>query len=324
MEVEEHAYLHNWVDQGELDAGDTEEDAEDYEEWLRRDLEEREHGNVQGQRPAQAAAPRPQQVAQLPKIGTMPFTYNPLHDMESLMWVAFYIVLCSRMDKWDASLSDEQWASYALSRRALAAKLFNNAAYRYRVVFGGALGSALAGLHPTLRAICETLNQCLHRVSDLYKYTEKGQIQAAVDYARQLVSSGAAVFREIIPNPIPYNVALKAKLYMKLEDAFDAIAQQHQYWADEKHPIPFKPPADLLSSSDQEEEEPTLPQAGRAPMPTIVEEEDPSDDARPMKRIKLADPNFEFLDDMRRRNKVLRDAKIDRKTASSSIAAAWL
>ncbi|GJE97376.1 hypothetical protein PsYK624_135920 [Phanerochaete sordida] len=324
VEVDLHKYLHaRAVKNSEV--ARTEENAEGVDERTERKLAMRKAKKTQAQSQSQATASHPQQLAELPKIGTMPFRHNPLHDLESLLWLAFYIVLCSIMEKWDSRVSDEQWASYALSRRTLAAKLFNDLLFRHWLVSGGVLDPELKQLHPTLHVICDKVKQCLEDLSDLYLSAEQRQIQAALHRARQLTHSGAAISKEIIPEPIPYDEALNARLYTKIEDAFDALAEEDQYWADHQHSIAFKPRTTLLS--DQQREMITLLQAasGKAPLPTIAEEAGAeADDERPAKRNRPSAFEVEDLGNMMRRSKLQRHAMINRETVSANTAYDWM
>ena len=52
------------------------------------------------------------------------FRHNPLHDLESVFWVALWLVLCSEFAKNDPTKTEEQWAGHMVAHGNFAADLF--------------------------------------------------------------------------------------------------------------------------------------------------------------------------------------------------------
>ena len=86
-----------------------------------------------------------------------PFRHNPLHDLESVFWLALFILLCSTFVK-DTSISDAQWQQYQTARRELARKLFSDREYR-RIVMDSPdrFLQDINALHPQIREIARKL-----------------------------------------------------------------------------------------------------------------------------------------------------------------------
>ncbi|EKM56466.1 uncharacterized protein PHACADRAFT_207697 [Phanerochaete carnosa HHB-10118-sp] len=223
--------------------------------------------------------PKPYTLHILP---VMPFRHNPLHDLESVLWLALYIVLCSTIEKWDTDLPDEQWANYSLARYRLAAKVFDNSVFRADVVgSGSAFYSSLSKLHPTLQAICIKLNEYLVELVNLYMYAEQRQMQAAIEAA----SAGNTT---TVPDVILYTAARKTKFYRKAAEIFRSICKGRWFRANEKDHISFKPTTIFLSEQ-QREMIAMLEAVGQlTPAPTLSEEEDTR--SEPPKKIRKLNP----------------------------------
>ncbi|EKM53990.1 uncharacterized protein PHACADRAFT_122666 [Phanerochaete carnosa HHB-10118-sp] len=246
-------------------------------------------------------------------IYSMPFRHNPLHDLESVLWIALYIVLCSTIEKWDADLPDEEWANYSLERSRLAAKLFNDSLFRAEVVGGGnAFRWSLPKLHPTLQAISRKLNEYLVELVGLYRSAEQQQLRAANEAAS--VDNATAG-----PEAIPYTVAYTAKFYKKATGIFSSIWQEQPFRAKEKEHIVFKPRTTLLSEQ-QREMITVLETAGQPTTMATVAEEDDTDSEPPRKTRKLKHPRPEEVAAASRRGKMRQDPRQNRDTVSSSAA----
>ncbi|EKM48777.1 uncharacterized protein PHACADRAFT_132197 [Phanerochaete carnosa HHB-10118-sp] len=249
----------------------------------------------------------------LPVLHVMPFRHNPLHDLESVLWLALYIVLCSTIEKWNADLPDEEWANYSLARSRLAAKLFNDSVFRSEVIgVGNAFCSSLAKLHPAIQAICDKLDEYIMELVGLYRSAEQRQLQAAIEAAS--ASSATPV-----PEAIPYTVAHKAKFYKKATEIFSSIWNEQLIRAQEKEHIVFKPRTTLLS--EQQREMITMLETAGQPttMATVAEEED-TDSEPPRKNRKLKHPRPEEVAAASRRGKMRQDPRQNRITVSSSAA----
>ena len=93
-----------------------------------------------------------------PQLDTsVPFKHNPLHDLESVLWVALFVLLCSTYVQ-DRSISEAEWQRYRDAHRELAKKLFCNQVYRYLAMSSPKrLLQDLDSLHPRIGEIARKL-----------------------------------------------------------------------------------------------------------------------------------------------------------------------
>ncbi|GJE97361.1 hypothetical protein PsYK624_135770 [Phanerochaete sordida] len=102
------------------------------------------------------------------------FRHNPLHDLESVFWLALYLLLCTLLDlEKPLQTSDAEWAQYATAKDVLAADLFHNAKKRIECITADtAFATMLSGLHPRVRKICESLEGIRAALNTVYKLAE--------------------------------------------------------------------------------------------------------------------------------------------------------
>lgn len=93
------------------------------------------------------------------KIST-PFRHNPLHDLESILWLALYMLLCSDLVKKDSSITEEDWNQSMDAHGRLAAKFFTDKEYRARALGGEVhFEESLDTLLPEAQSVMLKLNQ---------------------------------------------------------------------------------------------------------------------------------------------------------------------
>ena len=101
-----------------------------------------------------------------------PFRYNPLHDLESIWWIAAYFVLGHEVDIGDPGdeLDYEEYLRAAEQQRA-AYSLFSTGENRYPELLAGFLSSRLIPqLHPHIRPAGTALEWCRdHLIRAYYK-----------------------------------------------------------------------------------------------------------------------------------------------------------
>lgn len=251
-----------------------------------------------------------------------PFRHNPLHDLESLLWLALYIILCSDMSRWDTSLSEQDWARYLLARRKLAANLFNNPTARLQTMMrSNTFQYDLAQLHPLLRAICEQLNTYREYLVELYISAEaRMRDDTARGATRQQDTAGTSgAAGSVFPRAIPYSVAFDADFYAQAEDTFRGLRKNKAFRSGQNAHITFKSRTSLLS--DQQREMVALLEAAEGPpaMPTIHEEGEDADEGPPRKSRRLDGPSPEQVDAARSRNQGLQHPRVGRATVSDSV-----
>ncbi|EKM53991.1 uncharacterized protein PHACADRAFT_196429 [Phanerochaete carnosa HHB-10118-sp] len=124
------------------------------------------------QKPGPSHGPvcEPADMPQQPKII---FKHNPLHDLESLFWLAVYLVLCTVLERPPDTLEGD-WQKYTDAHDKLAAELFHDIVARITVVTTDwGFAPRLNGLHPRVRAICQELEVVRSALTQAYKLAER-------------------------------------------------------------------------------------------------------------------------------------------------------
>ncbi|KIP01566.1 hypothetical protein PHLGIDRAFT_131208 [Phlebiopsis gigantea 11061_1 CR5-6] len=65
---------------------------------------------------------------------SIPFKHNPLHDLESVIWVVIWLFACSEFVKTDPAMSDEEWTRITIYYALLARRLFREKLFRYNAM----------------------------------------------------------------------------------------------------------------------------------------------------------------------------------------------
>lgn len=65
---------------------------------------------------------------------SIPFKHNPLHDLESVIWVVIWLFACSEFVKTDPAMSDEEWTRITKYHALLARRLFREKLFRYNAM----------------------------------------------------------------------------------------------------------------------------------------------------------------------------------------------
>ncbi|GJE97362.1 hypothetical protein PsYK624_135780 [Phanerochaete sordida] len=103
------------------------------------------------------------------------FRHNPLHDLESVLWLGLYIVTFSVLSRFNdtKTVSDARWEEYLKARKVLAAKLFYDRGFRHNVIQPSAsFFSRLWNQHPRLQLICGVFNQFRKVLVEQYETVE--------------------------------------------------------------------------------------------------------------------------------------------------------
>ncbi|GJE97364.1 hypothetical protein PsYK624_135800 [Phanerochaete sordida] len=135
--------------------------------------------------------------------GARIFRHNPLHDLESVLWLGLYIVTCSVLSRFNdtKTVSDAQWEEYLKARRVLAAKLFYDRSFRCNVIQpSNSFSSCFWDQHPQLRLICDVFDEFREVLVEQYETVEQR------------------------PGPITFASATAGRVHDKLALLVDALA----------------------------------------------------------------------------------------------------
>ncbi|KIP01539.1 hypothetical protein PHLGIDRAFT_17129, partial [Phlebiopsis gigantea 11061_1 CR5-6] len=92
------------------------------------------------------------------------FKYNPLHDLESVWWVALYMLLCSTPYK-DPKMDQDAWEMHLRNHASLAADAFDNIEFRGRAMAStGNIWPVLETLLPPFAAVGAKLEEIREHV----------------------------------------------------------------------------------------------------------------------------------------------------------------
>ena len=108
--------------------------------------------------------------------------YNPLHDLESVFWVALYLLLVSELVS-DGERLPETLQKYTRRHNALAVKLFNNGTVRMVVMQSSTgLQNYLVSLHPGIDAIARHLDDMRSCLVAAFQAAEKDLEGKTISY----------------------------------------------------------------------------------------------------------------------------------------------
>jgi hypothetical protein len=109
-----------------------------------------------------------------PQHSVIPFRHNGLHDIESLLWVALYILLACTLIEPEAKEELQVYSQYMKAQRNLAFHVFCNSAFRLRLTCGNShdLLDASKSLHPRVCEVLVALDKLRERIVAMYKRAE--------------------------------------------------------------------------------------------------------------------------------------------------------
>lgn len=103
-----------------------------------------------------------------PDIHLPPFKYNPLHDLESLWWVAVYYVVGK-----NPVVPDDRDTAEVDAKRKLSAELFSTPTSRVRcILVNNAFARDVRCLHPSLRQSAKALQTARSTLVKTYRSVE--------------------------------------------------------------------------------------------------------------------------------------------------------
>ncbi|KIP01559.1 hypothetical protein PHLGIDRAFT_38259 [Phlebiopsis gigantea 11061_1 CR5-6] len=109
------------------------------------------------------------------------FKYNPLHDLESVWWVAVYMWLCSYPANNDPGMDETTWNERLKAHARLAARVFREDSYRKRFfAVERTLTRTLGSLLPSFEAIGRHLEGIRETIMAAYRDAE--QDPSAIDF----------------------------------------------------------------------------------------------------------------------------------------------
>lgn len=126
----------------------------------------------------------------------VPFRYNPLHDLESLWWIAIYFVFNREVD---TDVDDSDQAAERREAKCRAANgLFQSDDTRYLTMTEDGFEDYLRYLHPTTRPIGSQLNDLRRKLAAAYRNAEEDA--ASIDHtaADGLHEAFSTSFRKIV------------------------------------------------------------------------------------------------------------------------------
>jgi hypothetical protein len=98
-----------------------------------------------------------------------PFTSNPIHDMESIWWIAVYFVV----NKEARFISDPDFMPVAASQHQLASQLFYLRSHRVSALLGPLLKDNASALAPCVQPIVEVLLKLRTKLVTYYQDCEQ-------------------------------------------------------------------------------------------------------------------------------------------------------
>ncbi|GJE95027.1 hypothetical protein PsYK624_112060 [Phanerochaete sordida] len=147
----------------------------------------------------------------LPALGgnhTRVFRHNPIHDLESVLWLGLYIVFCSILIRFDDAdeVSEKDWDAYMKARKNTAAKLFNDPDFRPKMLLPStAFRKELWNQHPRIAEICQVFNDVRRAIVEQYQRVES------------------------TPGPITFEHASSGKIHNRIRDLLDPLANDAEY-----------------------------------------------------------------------------------------------
>lgn len=181
-EVECHRYLHRGI-YDEDDSDDSEEI--DWQAWVNESTDRRKGADtvhtdgeisdstsISGDTEGPTVSPEELAIVQLPRRNV--FRHNPLHDLESVLWVSIWVTVCSTFIKNNPKITDEEWGKYLERHSAFAAQLFGDPSFR-RDAMSSSLDflDGFNGLIPELSWVALRLDDIKSKLLARYKAAEK-------------------------------------------------------------------------------------------------------------------------------------------------------
>lgn len=138
------------------------------EEDLDRDeMRQQREANTERLRMAQASS----SIAE-PASHPTPFRQNSLHDMESVLWLAIWTLLCSKLLT-PVGIDPAEWERYMEEHSAIAIELFRDARAQMSLLTSDLFFEEhVQRLHPILRPIARLLDACRRALMQHYREAE--------------------------------------------------------------------------------------------------------------------------------------------------------
>jgi hypothetical protein len=105
-----------------------------------------------------------------------PFRYNPLHDLESIWWIAIYFIINHEA----RYISGPEFQAVTPTQRALARRLFYSQSSRNSALVGTLLDDSVAALSPCVQHVARILLRLRSELVSCYKDCER-TLPKAVD-----------------------------------------------------------------------------------------------------------------------------------------------
>lgn len=128
------------------------------------------------------------------------FRHNPLHDMESVLWLSLFVLLVSECeneldDKGRRKYDPQNFQTFMDAQKALAWRLFCDRETRVHVMKdANYLAGQTAGLHPT---VCSILNELSFMCTDLRRAFKDGEKNLEPDIDGRVSMDWTAVNRKL-------------------------------------------------------------------------------------------------------------------------------
>lgn len=187
-EVECHDYLHrpNKNKASENDRGEV-----DYNAWMTKSTNRWKAKPVKSEGPSAgnaadagatsepSASSKRMKMVQLPRRNV--FRHNPLHDLESVLWVSVWVTVCSTFVKNNLQTTDEEWNRYLEHHGVFARQLFCDPSFRRSAMSSSPnLLAGFVGLIPELSWVALQLDKI--KTSLLTRYEEAEERLDDPDY----------------------------------------------------------------------------------------------------------------------------------------------
>lgn len=132
-------------------------------------------------------------------IPIVPFRYNYIHDMESVFWVALWMLICIRFVRNDDNLSEAQWDEYMNRHRAIANKIYDDPRSREDVFnLENALRTEINGALPQVEDLVLILSIYRGLIVAAFQTAEKEPGNVCVDFNEQLYTTAIKIFDKLL------------------------------------------------------------------------------------------------------------------------------
>ena len=103
-----------------------------------------------------------------------PFRHNPLHDLESVLWLSLWLPLRSKLVKDNAEISIQEWNDHMTAQSDLAEQLFQDKGFRNSVMDGDfLLASHAKETLPQVRQIIRKIDVFRQSLVSRYRQVER-------------------------------------------------------------------------------------------------------------------------------------------------------